>query len=273
MELFRALAAYCEVPSPALGPVAAALDLPVPTGADHAELFAFQLYPYASVYLGFEGMLGGEAVDRIAGFWRAVGLTPPAEPDHLAALLGLYASFAAAEGKRAGHLRHALLWEHLLPWLPAWLAKLAELCPAAYTRWGELLRSALLAEAEQLGPPAATPLHLRPPAPVGGVSSVLTAVRSGMILTRADLARAARDLGLGLRQGERLFVLESLLVQDPHAVLGWLGVEARRWAEIHRAMPPAFAPVSGPWAERAQATAGLIDRLVGKAREAACHGA
>ena len=36
--------------------------------------------------------MGGLARERIAGFWNAVGLTPPPEPDHLAALLGLYAS-------------------------------------------------------------------------------------------------------------------------------------------------------------------------------------
>jgi sulfite exporter TauE/SafE len=36
-------------------------------------------------------MLGGAARERVAGFWRAVGLVPPPEPDHLAALLGLAA--------------------------------------------------------------------------------------------------------------------------------------------------------------------------------------
>ena len=57
----------------------------------YMDLFGFQLYPYASVYLGSEGMLGGEARDRIAGFWRAIGEPPPSEPDHLAVLLALYA--------------------------------------------------------------------------------------------------------------------------------------------------------------------------------------
>ena len=55
----------------------------------HTDLFVFQLQPYASVYLGAEGMLGGEARDRIAGFWRALGASPPSEPDHLATMLAL----------------------------------------------------------------------------------------------------------------------------------------------------------------------------------------
>jgi hypothetical protein len=33
--------------------------------------------PYAAVYLGAEGGFGGEAADRVAGFWRAIGVPPP----------------------------------------------------------------------------------------------------------------------------------------------------------------------------------------------------
>jgi hypothetical protein len=264
VELHRALAAYCEAPSPA---VAAALKLPLPSAADQAELFSFQLYPYASVYAGAEGMLGGEARDRVAGFWRAVGATPPAEPDHLAALLGLYAAFSDAEGERARHLRHALLWEHLLSWLPAWLARLEEVAPKSYIGWGRLLRAALLAEAEELGPPASLPLHLRlAPLPVG-VESVLVAVSSGVILTRSDLGRAAPELGLGLRQGERRYALQAMLSQDRPAVLDWLAGEARRQALVHRSLPHAWRAVVEHWASRAGATAEILVRLSEEAEE------
>lgn len=258
MELFRALAAYCEAPS---STVAAALELPLPSAAEHAELFGFQLYPYASVYAGAEGMLGGDAADRVAGFWRAAGLTPPAEADHLAALLGLYAALAGEEGERARHVRHALLWEHLLSWQPAWLARLAEVAPRPYAAWGALLQAALEAEAEELGLPASRPLHLRlAPAP-GGVEALLAAVRSGVILTRADLARAASELGLGRRQGERRTILQSLLGQDAAAVLAWLAQEASRQAVILRKLPEVWRPVTEHWASRAEATASSLSRL------------
>ena len=59
------------------------------------------------VYLGAEGMLGGAARDRVAGFWRALGLVPPAEPDHLAALLGLAAALADASATSASPRRAA----------------------------------------------------------------------------------------------------------------------------------------------------------------------
>ena len=264
MELLRALAACCETPSAA---VAAALELPSPAAADHTELFGFQLYPYASVYTGAEGMLGGDAADRVAGFWRAVGADPPAEPDHLAALLGLYASVAEETGERARHVRHALLWEHLLSWLPAWLARVAEIAPAPYAAWGSLLGDALLAEAEAMGPPAAPPLHLRLAPPGGGVDALLAAVRSGVILTRADLGAFARELGLGLRQGERRYALRALLTQDPSAVLDRLAREAGRQASIHRSQPPAWRPVTEHWASRAEASAGELSRLATEARE------
>jgi Nitrate reductase delta subunit len=253
MELLRALAAYCDAPS---RQVADALGLPVPSPADEAELFSFQLYPYAAVYTGAEGMLGGEAQDRVAGFWRAAGVEPPPEPDHLAALLGLLATFAESDGERARHLRHALLWEHLLAWLPPWLARLDEVAPEAYRVWGSLLREALLAEAEELGPPAALPLHLRvAPAP-DGVSTLLAAATSGVLVTRSDLARAARELGLGLRQGERRYALDALLSQDGPRVVLWLAGEAERQADLHRSSPPAWRPVAEHWAARARATAG-----------------
>ena len=87
MELFRALAVLAEPPRAETAHLAVALELgAVPEASEYTDLFVFQLYPYASVYLGAEGMLGGEARDRIAGFWRALGQVPPAEPDHLAVM-------------------------------------------------------------------------------------------------------------------------------------------------------------------------------------------
>ena len=98
MELFRALACLAEAPEDETGRVADALGLgPLPAKSEYTETFLFQLYPYASVYLGAEGMMGGVARDRIAGFWRALRQTPPAEPDHMAVMLSLYAQLMEFE--------------------------------------------------------------------------------------------------------------------------------------------------------------------------------
>ena len=275
MELLRALAVFSEPPGREQLRIAAALELPAPSAADHTDLFVLQLVPYASIYLGGEGMIGGEARDRVAGFWRALGLVPPAEPDHLATLLGLYAALAEDElaqtvPARAAlrrQARAALLHEHLLSWLDPWLAKLSEIAPPAYLAWGELLADALRLEAQTvLDGREPLPAHLRAAAPLeaperaGGpafLAGLLTPARSGLVLVRDDLARAARDLGIGARVAERRYVLRHLLGQDPAGTLRWLQAEAGRAA---RRPPVLAAPaVAAHWTDRAAATADVLD--------------
>ena len=311
-ELFRALGALSETPHPELQPIADLLDLgPLPGRAAHGELFLFQLYPYASVYLGAEGMMGGEAADRIAGFWRALGQTPPTEPDHLAVMLGLHARLGELEEQAADrparerwrHARAAFLWEHLLCWLPIFLLKLGDLSgiggsgpPGSsgraiggsgqtaeagesgvadpfYLRWAALLGDALRAETAVLPLPEGPerlPLHLRAApvcidprrdGPESFLASLLSPVRTGMVLARADLARAARDLGLGLRLGERRVTLRAMLEQDAGPVLGWLAGEAASWAGRHLPEVHLSPSLAACWHERAAATARLLREL------------
>src|ERR1700748_1744761 len=97
MEIFRALAVLVEPPDRLEATrLAALLGLgEPPTVSEYTDTFTFQFYPYASVYLGAEGMLGGEARDSVAGFWRALGQVPGAEPDHLAVMLATYAQLSS----------------------------------------------------------------------------------------------------------------------------------------------------------------------------------
>jgi TorA maturation chaperone TorD len=274
MELLRALAVFSEPPGREQLRIAAALELPAPSAADHTDLFVLQLVPYASIYVGGEGMIGGEARDRVAGFWRALGLVPPAEPDHLAALLGLYAALADDEAAQTvparaalrRQARAALLHEHLLSWLDPWLAKLSEIAPPAYLAWGNLLTDALRVEAQTVlygGEPL--PAHLRAAAPLEGpertggqafLAALLAPARSGLVLVRDDLARAAGDLGLGARVAERRYVLRHLLGQDPAGTLGWLEAEAGRAAR--RPAVLAAPSVAAHWKDRATATADVL---------------
>jgi TorA maturation chaperone TorD len=273
MELFRALVVLCERPAKEHRAAARALGLSgAPNAADWSELFLFQLYPYASVYLGEQGMLGGEARDRVAGFWRALGVPPPAEPDHLAALLALYAELAEREGP--GHARRALLWEHLLSWLPPYLDKVAELGGSFYGSWAELLRRALEEEAERLPADGLLPLQLRvapdlaDPREHGAevfMASLFAPARAGFLVVRADLAAAARALELGLRVGERRYVLRALLEQDPARVLAWLARDADAASEVNRRRNVALAPVSDFWAARAAKAAALLTELAAAA--------
>jgi hypothetical protein len=277
-ELLRALGAVAGDPADAVK-VLSALDLPGCDDAAHTAVFVLNCPPYASVYLGAEGGLGGSAADRVAGFWRAIGLAPPAEPDHLTVLLSLYAQLGERweEADRAsdsqataalGHARQALFAEHLWTWLPGYLAAVADLGTPALSTWASVLGRALAAEhagSSQAAAPPALPLALREaPAPVdagcslGELLDVLTApVRSGMIVTRQALAVIAGRAGAGHRIGERRFALRAMLEQEPDGTRGWLAEEASRWAKRHRAAAP-HDPVQQWWSTRARTTAEVL---------------
>lgn len=277
-EVLRALAVVAEG-GEGLKRVAAALDLGGPVDmAAHVELFDFQLYPYASVYLGAEGMLGGEARDRVAGFWRALRLEPPAEPDHLASLLGLLAALedrAATEAEPARHALleqagRALLWEHLLSWLPLWIERAIERTDGPLRRWAELLFQTMAAMATAVGPPSTPPAALAC-APSGlsaaelrrdGLAAALLApVRTGAIVLREDLRSLAGDLDLGLRAGERRFAMQSLLEQDRAGTLTWMAGFIARQASRTEGWPAVWAPVMGFWANRARESASPLEAL------------
>jgi TorA maturation chaperone TorD len=290
-ELLRALGAVAGDAADA-GKVLAALGLESCDGASHTEAFVLNCPPYASVYLGADGGLGGVAADRVAGFWRAIGVPPPAEPDHLTSLLGLYAALgSAASGDgpspgedrssisvvitpetdersshaRLAHARRALFWEHLWPWVPGYLLAVCDLGIPALSAWAHLALQTLEAELLPAAQEEPLPLALREaPPPLAGdeslgelLSALVAPVRSGMILTRRALATGAGQAGAGHRIGERRFTLRAMLEQEPERTLAWLAGEADRWSARHAAAAPGD-PVHDWWATRAVTTATVL---------------
>lgn len=283
-ELLRALGAALTSPPPANHQVTAALGLPEQTGADHTDAFVLTAPPHAAIHLGPEGQLGGEGLDRVSGFWRALGLTAPEDADHLGVLLMLYAELGEAEQAASGEparaqLRRAsvaLLHEHLWSWAPGYLTAVINLDISSVTAWAEITFESLQQEVRRNPPPRRQPLALRT-APLGlqatdSLDEVLDAmvapVRSGLVLTRYDLRAAAATLGVGYRQGERRYVLKAMLEQDKPATLGWLASHARTWCNRHR-RNDTTGP-SGPgmwWATRAETTAQVVEAMARHARE------
>ncbi len=139
-----------------------------------------------------------------------------------------------------------------------------------------MLRAALVAEADELGQQAELPLHLREApaladprsaAPEEFLKSLLAPARSGLILVRDDLARGSRELGAGVRAGERRFALRSLMGQDATGTLAWLAREADDWHALHLQRRAAHGHVAEWWAARAAATARLLRELSADADE------
>lgn len=273
-DLFRALGVFAEPPGPAHPRLAAALGLPQPSRSDWTEAFVVQLVPHASIYLGPEGMLGGEAADRVAGFWRALRQPVPTDPDHLTSLLGLYATLVDSEVVEADQPRRllwrqartALLHEHLLSWLPTYTTALLEVGPEPFAQWAELLRAALESEVAEVGVPQRQSIHLSDVPPLSATAErlqdwlgeLLAPARSGVVITRADLGGAARRTGLALRLGDRRRMFGVLFDQDPSATLGWLAGHAQIWANRHGADQPIAGPIATFWADRALATAAQL---------------
>src|ERR1700733_13231451 len=141
------------------------------------------------------GAPGGGGAARVAASWGARGIPPPAEPDHLAALLGLYARLgeAAAGARRPATVaalaqsQAVLFWEHLWPWLPGYLDAVADLAVPSLTTWTDLVRRAIAAEYRAKPPCPRPPLALRAAPPPAGpeagprdlVELVTIPVRSG----------------------------------------------------------------------------------------------
>ncbi|RDH77319.1 hypothetical protein DVS77_18120 [Mycolicibacterium moriokaense] len=285
-ELFRSLGAVVLTPPPGNGALCEALDLPSPTGVEHTDAFVLSAPPHAAIHLGPEGKLGGEGLDRIAGFWRVLGLRPPEDADHLGALLMLYAELGEAEDSVADgpgkaslrRARAALFHEHIWSWAPGYLLSVAGLGIASVTAWARLTEEALRTEYANLGSAEMLPLALRA-APPGmdtadsldeTLDALVAPIRSGVILTYRDLAACGHQTGVGLRRGERRFALRAMLEQDAPATLGWLaecaGHQSQRW-------PSTQDTTNDPctwWSHRAAGTARVLQTLVADGTGSLC---
>lgn len=277
-ELLRALGAALVSPPPGNSGIIAALGLPEMTRVQYTDAFVLSAPPHAAIHQSAEGKLGGEALDRIGGFWRVLGIVPPQDADHLGTLLMFYAELGAAQSaartervqQQLQRARIALLQEHLTSWAPAYLWTLRLLPMTAVAAWAELTATALARETSHILTAVLLPLALRsappPLSPDDSMQQVLDAVvsplKSGLILTRQELSRAAAELGLGFRQGERRFALKSMLEQDKPGTLKWLAGHADHWRQLHAGvLPGSDLQIAQWWSTRAAATASAVQQI------------
>jgi hypothetical protein len=260
-ELVRALGAIALSPPPACDVLCDAAGLPRISGAGHTAVFVLAAPPFSAVHLGAEGKLGGEALDRVEGFWRALGQQPPQQADHLGVLLMSYAGLreAALTQDAAARAAESLFHEHIWSFAPGYLAAVTTLGPGPVTAWAELALRVLQAERAALPSPEgqlALPLALRaapPPLTAAAtfdevLDAAVTPACSGVILTQAELAAGAAAMSLGYRRGERRYALRAMIEQDKAQTLTWLGGLAARWEARHTAAYGGTA--TGQWWSR-----------------------
>jgi len=278
-DVLRVLGSFVEPPEARHFALAEALRLPAPDSLNewrvlHTRAFIDQCHPYASVYAGPEGAIGGEAMARIGDFQRTIGAQPCPEPDHLTVLMGCYARLCeiAGEDTRARHPRRVMLWEHLLSWLPPYLLGVCRSAPEPYAQWGRLMLEVFQAEAQASGEPESLPLHLSAAPPFEDeagfmsrdafLAALLTPVRSGLVITQHDLSLAAQLLNVSPGFGGRRFLLQTLIGQKTGPALRWLACEARRQADAYaHEMATPLGDVAGFWRRRALATADALNSM------------
>lgn len=250
----------------------------------HTWLFAFNVYPYASVHLDPTGMLDAPWSGFVAGVYRALGfeIAPGAglaAPDHVAALLEAMSVLlereaeaeSDLEAERARHGQRTLLIEHIAPWLPSFLSAVCRADKGFYAALAGLTQEVVLDHlGEMRSGEAASPDLLEAPGEAPpGLHRLLIRAHSGVFLSRADLTELGLRLGLPLRFAERRFMLDHLVrgaaERDLLALLiDLLAAEVRgQHAELvaWTNSAPAAGNLWRPWLGRLDATAAWLAEL------------
>ena len=232
----------------------------------HTEVFVLDLKPFASIYLSKIATLGGEVQDVIAGYYRAVGMSVPKDPDSMYQMLSHYEGLLhclvqdeqADLYERTAHLRRAFLHEQILPWIPFYLTALGD-SYEFLALFSESLMEFFRFEVEDLNVEVGTlmPLVLAereflkatggPDEMLLDVKALVSPFPSGLILTQKDLFRCARESDAVTRVGTKSFMLETLLGQKPKEVLEWLLNEVKRQRRNWNSLEEEFAKVAESW--------------------------
>ena len=281
IELIRALGFFCEPPSEEHVRIAKILGFSqIPTRDLYEGIFCRELPPYASEYIDCGANSDGEALERISGFWRALQRDVPNEPDHLSGLLGLVAYLEELQGSekepaRAVLIRRsrsALLWEHLLPWLPMYLDKVESIGgDTVYGDWARLLSETLVNEYRSLGPLENLPIHLASssglpdPRDRGAkpfVSSLFCPNKSGFVLLSDDLSELATELGVTPSYKDPRLTLEDLLRLAPKETLNALANLASEMPSRLISKWGSLGEITAHWEARNEESTLLLEQLV-----------
>jgi TorA maturation chaperone TorD len=263
--------------------------------AEHQALFGHEVFPFAGVFMGDEGLVGeGTAAGVVRAAHTAVGVVCPAEPnpDHLGQALRLLGVLVDAELEARAHRdaddvrtleqwQRRVLDEAVLPWMPALWVALPGQPASLWTRAVELAVGVLGEHRSALGglplgadsrPDAAPPVEAvldDPKAGLGAVAQALvTPARSGVYLARRDLETIARRSDLPRGFGSRKSMLERLLrVAAEYQSLPRLLDELRQllqarddaYAGLHA--EPGLGPYVPAWRRRLAGSVRLVERM------------
>ena len=251
---------------------------------DHQHVLGFSVHPYEGAFLDEEGLVGGSRADALAESYRRIGFRPDPTGDdaeHVATELRALAFLCGAEADAAGDglpdvaarmrdLQRDFLDAHLGRWLPPLAAAVRRSARPFPTALVDQLEPLVDLHRARLGDRTnadASSSLSAPPAPelrLGddgtGLAEIarflVTPWRSGIYLSRDDIAGVARAGGVPRGFGERAVMLENALRAAAHldalpALLASLG------AILARARPDA----TQPWRSRIDSTIAALGSI------------
>lgn len=278
-------------PSPALWEEAAALahlaavtdDRPEALAVAYEYVFGRNVYPYESLYCDEELMLNTATAEQVAATYNTCGFLPTQNvgaPDHLglefiflARLIATEATALSAENLDryywARQQMAAFLADHLAVWVPIW-ARAVQRIPAHpfYQTLASLTVEFIGSELERLSPPMpVSPTYIplqsaTAPAEVDELGALvrhlITPVRAGIFLSRADCTMLARQLGFSVPIADRFTMVRTLFEtagqfeQVIDLVTTLENVMSNEIQELHRliATQSVWQPLLQPWAQR-----------------------
>jgi TorA maturation chaperone TorD len=216
--------------------------------AQHHACFHLDLFPYAGVFLDRSAVAGG-CSDMVSSYFAQAGFRPRLDQlaaDHLGVMLGFLGFVCAATDEALQDGRPALaaqlerltaefLDDCILAWLPSLVAAIDETQPKF---WPNVLRETLeFSAVHRIALRDHVPAVRAPELPDTDenllddpgtglrriAEHLLTPATSGVLLSRADVARLGRERSLPRGFGSRLIMLDNLLRSAvDHARLGEL---------------------------------------------------
>ena len=260
--------------------------------AAYQELFGFNLFPHESVFLGTDGLLGGEISSAVQQMCEQAGYAPPENADHIGSELGLLAWLAGAESDawadnataialQLQNRQYVFLESHLLRWLPALVVAIqnhddAFFAQAAVVTW-QLVGAHFDALHRQRAIPTVTPLA-DPPDLLNNPDTTLkafarlftTPAHCGVWIGRHELATLARNVGVPRGFGGRLDMFMNLFrsavqFDEAEEVFGELLSLAESRAKAYEQLgqlAPTTVPFIDTWRKRALKSAETLSTVL-----------
>lgn len=266
---------------------------PDEAAADHQHLFGFNVFPYASVFLDPDGLLGGPVAEAVGLHFRTAGFDIDLNQegaDHVGHTLAFLGFLAAAEAdawednrpdeaaRMQAHARR-FIDAHLLPWLPAFVEALQRQQVPFYPHLAGLTEALVLDHRALLGSTVEAVHALAPPPALlddekTGLKDIAaylaTPPWSGFFLSRDDIGRLGRAENLPRGFGDRRLMLGNLLraaaeydrIEPLLAHLLSLTEAARaHYHALATSDLPIAKTVAAMWLERLDTTQQLIARI------------